>query len=314
MDSSRQILARFVQPEGLQRERFDRVALSCFPQLATRAAARKAIKRGEVTLNGTTAEASRWIVGGEELLLLESSQPIPPIYRVELAIHHEDDAVAIVEKPPGLRINGYVLRTLERALPGVLSPSTRPDALRRPRPCHRLDAPTGGLVVCAKTGGALAAVCRSFEVRQVTKRYRAIAIGRLEGEGQVTTPIEGRDADTRWRAIGHSRSLRSSWLTMLDLWPHTGRTHQLRRHLSELGHPILGDRLYGLDGLILSGKGLFLWAVEIALPHPDGGELHLKIEPPTKFDTTIAREQRRWDKWHPADGESPGDPPESTVE
>ena len=78
-----------------------------------------------------------------------------------------------------------------------------------------------------------------FEHREVQKRYRAILVGRLEGEGQVDTALEGRNALTTYKVVGHNRALKSDWQTTVDLWPHTGRTHQLRIHMSSLGHPVL---------------------------------------------------------------------------
>ena len=277
------------------RRRLDRICLEAFPSLATRAAARKAIKRGEVLLDGVHAESSRYVQAGQTVELLEAQGPLPPRYRVDLEVLHDDEHFAVVVKPPGLAVNGPRLRTLEHGLPGNLTPCPAPDALRWPRPAHRLDAKTGGLVAVGKSGTALAALGRAFETREVYKRYRAVVIGRMEGEGHFDDAIDGRDASTSWRAIREARCLRSDWVTLVELSPHTGRRHQLRRHLSEAGFPILGDIPYGQPGLTLKGKGLFLWAVELRLAHPITGEPCSFTTPhPRKFDTFMDREERRW--------------------
>ena len=144
-----------------------------------------------------------------------------------------------------------------------------------------------------------------FEHRQVTKRYRAIVVGRLEGPGENRRPIEGREAHTRFEVVGHNRALKSAWQTTVDLWPITGRTHQLRIHLSQLGHPILGDALYALpDSPVLKGKGLFLRAVSIQFEHPVTQRmLKIAIPEPEKFENQRRREARRWQQFR---GTTPG--------
>ena len=137
---------------------------------------------------------------------------------------------------------------------------------------------------------------RQFQERQVRKRYRAILVGRLEDSGTIDTALEERAARTRWAAVRHDRSLHCQWLTTVDLWPETGRTHQLRRHMAQLGHPVLGDDLY-TEGRVLQRSGLFLAAVELQLTHPRSGEpLHFVLPEPSKFVTFREREERRWSR------------------
>lgn len=291
------VLATHQVPSDAPRTRLDLTCLGAFEQLTSRASARKAIKRGEVLLDGQSVESSRFVQPGQQIELLEPVGPEPPRYQVALDVIHEDDHIAVVVKPPGLAVNGPKLRTLEHGLPRHLTPSSAPDALRWPRPAHRLDAKTGGLVVVGKTGSALASLGRSFETRQVHKRYEAVVIGRMEGEGHIDEPIDDRSAQTTWRAVDHARCLKSDWVTLVELCPHTGRRHQIRKHLSDLGFPILGDIPYGLTGLTLRGKGLFLWAVGLTLPHPATLEPQTYVTPhPAKFDTFMRREQRRWER------------------
>jgi 23S rRNA-/tRNA-specific pseudouridylate synthase len=133
----------------------------------------------------------------------------------------------------------------------------------------------------------------------VVKEYVALVVGRLDGEGEVTAPIDGRAARTAWVALAQTPALRSGWITTVALRPHTGRTHQLRRHLAGLGHPVLGDRVYGAEGTTLLGKGLFLAAVALTLPHPDtAAQVTARMPVPAKFQSFRAREARRWRRWH----------------
>ena len=276
--------------------RLDHFLTRRFEQVPSRAWARKAIKRGEVALNGEHAEGSRWLRPGD-VVVLQASRRRAPVLELEIRVLYEDEHIGVVDKPSGIETSGAKCRVLEHALPFNLEPSERADALAQPRVVHRLDYPTSGLVLCAKTGSAHAALGRSFQARTILKRYRAILTGRLEGEGRVEVSLEGREAHSRYAAREHTPSLHIGWQTTVDLWPKTGRTHQLRRHMASLGHPILGDALYG-EGKVLRGRGLFLCAVELVFPHPVSGDsLRIVRDEPQRFRTFREREARRFRHW-----------------
>lgn len=116
--------------------------------------------------------------------------------------------------------------------------------LRWPQAAHRLDAETGGLLICAKTTVALQKLSSAFAARSMIKRYRAIVRGALRGCGRVTARLSGDDSETEFRCVAVHESSKCGHVTLVDLWPRTGRTHQLRRHMMMLGHPILGDVKY----------------------------------------------------------------------
>lgn len=291
-DAARAVLEAVTWPADAAPERLDRAAmqLSAFP---TRQSARKAAGRGELAVDGEVSESSRWVNPGETVAWLEPVTARHPPLRIPVPVVFEDAGMAVVVKPAGLVTMGPHPKTLERALPHVLAPSEAPDRLGRPRPVHRLDAQTQGLIAIAKTRTALAALGSAFERREVDKAYRALAIGALTGEGHVDQPLDGRTAHTRYRSVSVHRCVRSD-VTRVDLWPETGRTHQLRRHLAELGHPILGDRLYGTPGRVLRGQGLFLFALRLSLAHPlDGRSLDFVMDEPPKVEAFVAREARR---------------------
>ena len=275
-------------------KRLDLCAAQHIPALASRKAAYKCAKRGELLLNGEPASPHARIPQNATIHLLQPTRQPPRPYHLPVEVVWEDCHLAVVIKPPGIPVSGNYARTLERALPATLTPSPAPDAMPWPRPVHRLDAPTGGLLIVAKTASAMVALGHQFEERTVSKCYRAIATGRIETAMVIDTPLDGRAARTRLVPITCSPSPKTEWLTTLDIWPETGRTHQIRRHLALAGHPVLGDTEYGVEP-ILRGKGLFLWAVALRFTHPAlNATLALTIEPPAKFTTQCEREARRW--------------------
>jgi 23S rRNA pseudouridine1911/1915/1917 synthase len=300
LPQDRPVLGRYLHPEGAPDARLDQLVSQIFPAFPTRASARKACERGEVAVDGWLSESCRWVRPGYEVLWVAGAEtrqmrvlerPIPVLF--------EDDQLAVVHKPAGMPTSGHWARTLERTLPVNLRRCTLPDALPTPRPVHRLDAPTSGLVLVAKTRSAHAALGQAFEGRRVRKRYRAIAIGKLEGEGTIEEQIEGRPAKSRYVAVEHSQALRTEFITTLDLFPETGRTHQLRLHLAQIGHPILGDTAHGLPGCTLYGKGLFLCATGLGFEHPQDGRLiEMELDEPEKFGSFRRREERRYQRWH----------------
>ena len=296
-------MEQHVIPAGVNSERLDRYASGVFSGLPSKARARKAAKAGTLLLNHKPVESSRFVHPGDILSYTGPARRPPKPYPLGLEMPWVDETLAVVVKPAGLLTNGNRYQTLEAALVHNLPPPEHPDSLPWARPSHRLDFRTGGLLIAARTHLAQVALGRAFEHRQVEKRYRAIVSGRLEGAGTIDTPVEGRNAETRWEAILHSPITRVDTLTTLDLWPHTGRTHQLRRHMSSLGHPILGDDKYTPeDEPLLRGKGLFLWAVAISFPHPVTGErVEVAIDEPPRFEALRRRERARVARWKEAE-------------
>lgn len=282
-----------IVPESLAPERLDRVALGLFAGLASLSAARKLARKGAVRLDGVAVPPMSTARPGQHLEI-DLPDPPPPRIEIPLDLLYVDDWVAVVYKPAGLVTSGPRLRTLAHALPAVLSPSSLPDAMPGAHPVHRLDARVQGPVVCARTRGAAVELGRAFQEGRVRKRYRALVAGALHGEGEVDLPVDGREALTRWRSVEVMAAPKTGFLTTVDLWPISGRRHQLRQHLGSLGHPVLGDGRYAGGLPVLRSQGLMLAAVELVLTHPGTGqELRIEVPEPARFTAFRERARRR---------------------
>jgi len=283
------------------------VLLACdedlFPTLSR---ARKYLRRGAIIVNGAEARCISTASPGDMIELQERTAPgfMPrgkPPFPVEIV--YDCNSFAIVFKPagvvthppPGGATGSQSMRTaIQYAL--TAPPIGMPGALYRPHLCHRLDKPTSGLLVCAKTKPALLALNRAFAERRVAKRYHAIVGGAVVGEhGRIELALDGKSAVTTWRVLRRARSLRvgGGHLTSLELCPLTGRTHQLRRHCAEaLGCPILGDKEHGGEDV---GSGLYLAALGLSFVHPDdGAPVTVEAPEPRKFGELLRREHERW--------------------
>jgi 23S rRNA pseudouridine1911/1915/1917 synthase len=292
------ILKSHTVPSGVSGVRLSNYACEIFDIIPSRKGIKNAIKRGELLVDGIPGQTGTWIREGQKIDLVYSACTKTAVFPLRFPVVFEDDHIAVINKPPGFAVNGNTYKTIENALPFNLHPSGMDDALNRPLPVHRLDGPTGGLLLAAKTARAMVALGRQFEKREIAKRYRAIVIGAVPEGGRIDTPIDGRDASTEFNLIKRVPSLRNGWLSMIDLLPATGRKHQLRIHMAEAGFPILGDKTYGRDGQVLKSKGLFLCAVELSFLHPENGApFIIQIDEPQKFRTFLDREQRRWDRY-----------------
>jgi RluA family pseudouridine synthase len=292
------LLHRHIVPEQTPPSRLSDYACGLFPTLPSRKSVKKAVKKGEIWIDGSPGNTGDWVKPGQRIELMDLEQDPPPTYEMPLEIVYEDEHLAVVNKPAGIPTSGNRFRTVQNALTHNLSPTPLADALPWPVPVHRLDASTSGLLLIAKTRGAHIRLGRQFEEKQVRKKYQAVVIGQTPEQGRIDTPIEGKEALTLFERRDCVPSLKNEWLSLLDLYPHTGRTHQLRIHLSSSGYPILGDKLYGREGLILRNKGLFLAAVELSFEHPDTQKkVVLSVKAPRKFRTLLEREERRWRKY-----------------
>jgi len=255
-----------------------------FKTIPSRKGMKKAIDKGLVELNGKPAKTSSFISEGDVIELLENPNQTRPYIELKLEVLFEDEHLAIINKPAGIEVSGNRKWTLENALGFNLKLSTESDALKFPEPIHRLDYPTSGALLIGKTATTIIALNKLFEARKVQKIYYAVTIGKMDEFGTIETPIDGKPSKSLFTVLQTVVSERFAFLNLVKLEPYTGRRHQLRKHLSKIGNPILGDRDYGIEGLILSGKGLYLHASSLRFLHPiTQEELFIEAALPKKF-------------------------------
>jgi len=278
---SEKIIERHIVPALEEKIRLQEYAVGIFKNSPTRSGIKKAIKKQLVLLNGKPAQTSDWIKEGQVLELLQEEIPQKKIFKLKLKVVFEDEFLAIIHKPSGYPTNGNYFKTIENALPFNLKISSKKDALPYPIPVHRLDNPTSGLLLIAKTKMAQIKLNTAFEKREVQKSYWAIVTGKLAEHGVFTIEVDDKTAETKYKKI-KTFSKNEKVYALVELFPSTGRTHQIRKHLSQNGNPIVGDSVYGSSEKV---KGIFLTAHSLIFSHPISRDnLHFKNEIPKKFE------------------------------
>lgn len=292
------VVEEYVVPDSRSESRLMDFAALHFKSLPSRSSSKKAIKRGEILVDGVESSAVTILKPGEKVTLVDLGLTPPKAYELKLEVLFEDDFMAIINKPAGIPVSGNRYKTVVNALSFNLQQSGEADALKWPKPVHRLDVPAQGLLIVAKTAGSLMQLGKQFQERKIRKRYRAIVAGKTKASGNIRMPVNEQDAVTEYQTVSFARSLKTGYLSLVDLRPLTGRKHQLRIHMADLGHPIVGDKTYTTDQPLLKGKGLFLCAVELDFDHPVlQTKVHVSINHPDKFDALLRREAERWKKY-----------------
>lgn len=248
----------------------------------SRAYLQRLIKEGQVTVNGEPAKSGQRLRAGDRVsLVVPPPQPLAlEAEAIPLKILYEDDDLLVLDKPPGLTVHpapGHPRGTLVNALLAHCPHLTGIGGSLRPGIVHRLDKDTSGLMVVAKSDLAHHHLSQQFKAGAVTKRYLALVEGRLAPvEGAIEAPV-GRDPAHRQRmavvaqgkaALTRYRVLRYlSGYTLVEVTPATGRTHQIRVHLAAIGHPLVGDPVYGKKSPLVGRQ--FLHASYLAFRLPD---------------------------------------------
>jgi len=268
-----------------QKTRLSDLPAGIFSTISSRKAFKNALKKDLVKLNGQGAKTADFVIGGEIIELLEDpNEKLNPIIDIDLEVLFEDDYLALINKPAGIEVSGNKKWTLENALVPHLKQSSREGALKNPQAIHRLDYATSGVIMIGKTRQAVIALNKMFEERRVEKIYHAICIGIMKKEGIIEFQIEEKACKSSYQVIESAVSEKYQFLNLVQLSPHTGRKHQLRIHMAEIGNPIFGDLKYGQEGLLSKGNGLYLHASILQFQHPLTKELlRVRKELPKKF-------------------------------
>lgn len=248
--------------------RIQEYAVGVFELCKTKSSLKKNIKKGLLKVDCEICTTAKIICGGETITLYQSEEKAnQKKLKLDLEIIFEDDYLAIINKPAGILVSGNKFKTIANGLPQNLIPSSQSDAVN-PQPVHRLDYPTTGLLLIGKTSTGILALNKLFENKEIQKEYIAVTIGKMESSGTIDFPIDDKKSSSRYEIIKTVSSERFEFLNLVKLFPKTGRRHQLRKHLYLIGNPILGDKEYGLENLILNGKGLYLHASRLQFIHP----------------------------------------------
>lgn len=263
--------------------------------IPSRKGVKKAIQKGELRLNGEKVEGGRWLQEKDVITYVDLENTPPKTYHLKLDVIYEDEDLAVILKPAGISVSGNQFKTVQNALQHNITPSNKSDKLAWPLPVHRLDNPTAGLLIIAKTKMARVKLGQAFEQKNIAKTYHAVVMGKIDAEGTINSNVADKNALTAFRRLTFEPSLRSEFLSLVELYPATGRTHQLRIHCAAIGHPILGDKIYGPEGNTLKHKGLFLCAVKLTFNHPiTDKKIELSISTPEKFLKRLENEARRY--------------------
>ena len=265
-------------------ERLDVFISRRLPEL-TRSRVQKLIDDGCVTVSGARAKASLRVEAGQHIAV-DVPPPAPAAAQPEpiaLDIIFEDGDVLAVNKPPGMTVHpgaGHVSATLVNAILAHCNDLSGIGGVLRPGIVHRLDRDTSGVILVAKNDAAHQSLARQLKERTVEKTYLALVEGTPRpAEGVIDAPIArdprrrermavldgGREAVTRYRVIE-----RFGGASLVEAQPKTGRTHQIRVHLAAIGHPIVGDRVYGKASPLVRRQ--FLHALRITFAHPRTNE------------------------------------------
>lgn len=306
----------FFVPADLDGERLDRALARLMPAVS-RSYLKKLAKDGFCWVNGQQVAPDHRVAKGDQVVLLPDQPIVPPCHPepVPVRVLYEDAHTLVVFKPAGIVTHpakGHAGGTLLNAVVGYLSDEIA-RGWARPHILTRLDKETSGVVLIAKTPQAHRALQKALESRQINRKYLALVWGLVAADwGDVRLPLapdrtgsprmvpdqRGKQAVTFYRVRRRFRLARyassASGITLLHLFLHTGRTHQIRAHLAILGHPVIGDCLYDprtadleeplLQGLIEKIGGIALHAREVRFPDPATGEMRrVAVPPPEPF-------------------------------
>jgi 23S rRNA pseudouridine1911/1915/1917 synthase len=281
-------------PDDSEGVRLDRFLVSVLPD-QSRSQVQRLINEGQVRVAGREAKSNQPVKTGQDITV-DVVAPVDPVPRPEplpLPILYQDHDVIVVDKPAGMVVHpaaGHASGTLVNALLHHVDDLSGIGGEKRPGIVHRLDRGTSGVMVVAKHDAAHEELSRQFAEREVEKEYLALVWGEVMAGRRIDAPI-GRDPSNRKKMSSASARVRRSreavtrivraehfgrMLTLAQVAIHTGRTHQIRVHLSAIGHPIVGDALYGgvhrrVPGDLRAVTHLerpFLHAARLAFTHP----------------------------------------------
>lgn len=268
--------------------RLDLYVTARFPALS-RSSAGKIIERGGVKVNGQVQTKAGYRLRPGDDVAIDYDESHATVPHMDLPVIYEDDDCVVISKPVGVLSHSKGAFNPEATVATWLASRVKDMEGDRAGIVHRLDRATSGVMICAKNPAALAWLQKQFSQRRTKKSYVAVVGGMMdEPQAIIDMPIErnpkhpqtfrvgagGKPAQTAYQVVdtGRTRSL-------LELRPVTGRTHQLRVHLAQVGHPIIGDVLYGGP----EAERLFLHAHKLEITLPDRSRRTFEVPVPAEF-------------------------------
>ncbi len=300
---------QLVVPEENHLERIDKFLSAALEADFSRSYIQKLIRNENILVNDLSIKQNYKIKCDDEIEIIIPEPEILDVIPQEIPLNFifQDSSVAVINKQPGLVVHpgpGNWDKTLVNALMYHVKDLSSIGGKVRPGIVHRLDKDTTGLMIIAKNDKSHAGLVDQFSNREVKKGYSAIVVGKPgEGKGIIEKPIKrhkkyrhkmtidenGRDAITEYmvKKIWHTRS---GVYSLLDIKIHTGRTHQIRVHLSSMGNPIVGDPIYSKKWEKHRVPFLLLASMKLNFKHPEKDEtLDFEIEMPEHFKDFINR-------------------------
>lgn len=273
--------------------RADLVVLEALPTIS-RAFIHKLFNSGQIMVNRTDTKPGYRLREGDELAINFDIAELEQIEEIDLPIIYQDDDVLVVDKPAGVISHARGKYWNEPSVASFVRQVTGQIG-ERAGIVHRLDRVTSGVMICAKNSNAMKQLQKQFSERKVNKIYYAIVSGHMRpDEAVIDMPIARNPAKPQtFKASNQGKAAQTHYLVdqvldtydVLRLKPATGRTHQLRVHLSEVGHPIVGDQLYGGQ----SAERLLLHAQSLELELPSGTRQTFVSPLPEVFSNFINR-------------------------
>jgi len=276
-------------------------------EVGSRAEAQRLIDAGRVLVDGRVVAKRHLMAAGETVVV----RPAPPVMselvpeEVPMTVRYEDEHLLVVDKPAGVVTHPSAGHSGGTLVHGLLAHAIAGGAdPTRPGIVHRLDRDTSGLLVVARSERAHRRLQRMLRDRLIEREYTVLVHGPAPPALTVDRPI-GRDRRVRTRqaiddaegrqAVTHLRRLEDlGRLTLLEARLETGRTHQIRVHLESVGHPVVGDRVYGRREDDLGLDRQFLHAARLAFPHPETDEPIEVLSPlPHDLELALSRARRR---------------------
>ncbi len=266
----------------------------------TRSHAKQLISEGKVSVDGTVLHKPSLAVSEGSRLVVNDS--VEPRQALDLTTVYEDPDIKVVIKPAGMLVHPTSSHQQEPTVVDAILHETTDDDAVRPGIVHRLDRNTSGLIILAKSKSAKEYMQKQFQTHQVKKTYLALVIGHLkDAQAVISVPLDrskthplrrvadpqGKPAQTAYKVLESIGNY-----DLVEAKPTTGRTHQLRAHFAHLGHPIVGDKLYGADAYLDLGR-YFLHAAELEFVSPNNTKVHVSAPLPNELQAVLQKIRSR---------------------